>query len=161
MEQNETYVVILRDSLVNKRRILNELIKLTKSQAEIIKAGVPDTDKMDEVMESKGRQIDMLNMLDDGFQNIYNNVKTEVLARPEMYKELLCEIQQLINEDVELGAVLESLEMKNKGYMESFIQKKRTEIKEYRANRSSAAKYNRNMANQHVPDSSYFMDKKK
>lgn len=160
MEQNQTYVQILRDSLANKKRILNELIELTKKQSDIVKGGNPDVSEFDEVIKTKGRQIDMLNMIDDGFQNVYENVRTEILARPEQYKELLHEIQILISEDVELGAKLEALELNNKSYIEAFIRKKKIEIKEYKNSKNTTANYNKNMANQHVSGKSYFIDKK-
>lgn len=160
MESSQTYVIILRDSLINKKRVLNELIRLTKLQSEIIKNDNPDTSEFDEIMNSKGRQIDMLNMLDDGFQNVYDNIRTEILARPDKYKQQLSEIQVLISEDVELGSTLESLEIKNKELIEAFISKKKHEIKEYKSSRNTAANYYKNMANQHVSGKSYFMDKK-
>lgn len=161
MEQNQTYILILRDSLVNKKRILNNLIELTEHQIDIVKTGKPEIEEFDNIMDAKDRQIEMLNMLDDGFQNVYNNVKTELLLEPARFKELLKEIQQLISESIELGTRLESLELSNKEYIESFISKKKLEIKEFKASNNTAANYYKNMMNQHTTEKSYFMDKKK
>jgi len=161
MGQGKTYVVILRDSVVNKIHILENLIRLTEKQGEIIKNNNPDIEEFDEVLEEKGHQIDMLNMLDDGFINVYEKVREELQRSPGTYREQLVEIQDLISNAVELGAKLEALEHSNKSGIEAFISKKKAEVRSFKSRRDTTASYSKNMANSHLAGTSYFMDSKK
>ena len=118
-------------------------------------------DEFDGLLDEEGKQIGMLNMIDDGFENVYSRVREELMANPEEYQEILREIQTLISEDVELGATLEALERKNKEAIEAFIQKKKEEVRTYRSNKNSSKNYTKNMPNQYVQGESFFLDQKK
>lgn len=161
MEPDKTYVVILRDSIANKIHILKTLIELTEEQEQIVKGNDPDLVDFDEILVEKDRQIEMLNMLDDGFNNVYERVREDVTSNPGAYRVELEQIQKLIGEAVELGAKLQAMEIANKEYIEAFIKKKKAEVRGYRVSKSTSASYYRNMANQHVDGASYFMDEKK
>ena len=161
MEPDKTYIVILRDSIANKIHILKTLIELTEEQEQIVKGNDPDLVDFDEILVEKDRQIEMLNMLDDGFNNVYERVREDVTSNPGAYRVELEQIQKLIGEAVELGAKLQAMEIANKEYIEAFIKRKKAEVKGYRVSKSTSASYYRNMANQHVDGASYFMDEKK
>lgn len=160
MDDNKTYVVILRDSLVNKKRILDNIIELTEKQYELVKNGDVEADEFEELIDEKGKNIAMLSMIDDGFDGVYARVRDEIQAQPDKYKDILAEIRKLIEETIARGAKIETLEHRNKEHIEAFIENKKTEVKEFRARQSSSKYYNMNMGNQHQEGSSYFMDKK-
>ena len=75
METDKTYIMILRDSITNKVHVLESLLELTEEQRRIVKSDNPDIIRFDEIFDEKGRLIDMLNMLDDGFDGIYGKVR--------------------------------------------------------------------------------------
>lgn len=160
MDNDKAYVVILRDSLVNKKKILLNLIEYTEKQAELVKQGDVEADEFEKIIDDKGKSIAMLNMVDDGFESVYSRVGEEIQSEPDKYKEILQEIQSLIEETVSLGAKIETLEHRNKEMIEAFIAGKRTEIKDFRSRKNTMKSYSQNMPNQHVQGSSYFLDKK-
>lgn len=161
MEADKTYVMILRDSVANKVHVLETLLELTKEQGELAKSGNPDVREFDELLDEKGRQIDMLNMLDDGFVGIYEKVKDEITSNTEAYKDELLQIRELIDKATALGVRLEALEHENKEHIEAFIARKKAEVKNFKRSKNMSESYARNMANQHSEGASYFMDKKK
>ncbi len=161
MNQEQTYILILRDSLVNKKRILNTLIRLTGEQMNIVKNVDSDITSFEEILQVKGHQIDMLNMVDEGFDNIYNNIREELLANPNKNEEMIMEVQELIKEVVALGSELEAMEYKNKEYVEAFISRKKSEVREFKTSNHTAANYYKNMTNMHIAGNTYFMDQKK
>ena len=161
LDTDKTYVTILRDSIANKVHILESLLELTKDQGELAKTGNTDVREFDEILDEKGRQIDMLNMLDDGFVGIYEKIKDELASHTEAYKEELLQIRELIDKAANLGVRLEALEHENKKYIEDFIARKKAEVKSFKQSKNMTASYARNMANQHSEGTSYFMDKKK
>ena len=117
--------MILRDSITNKVHVLESLLELTEEQRRIVKSDNPDIIRFDEILDEKGRQIDMLNMLDDGFAGIYGKVKDELLSNAGLYKAELLQIRELIDKTTSLGVRLEGLEHDNKRYIEEFIEKKK------------------------------------
>ena len=161
MDDNSTYVTILRDSLINKKNVLNNIIELTEKQYELVKQGDVEADVFDEIIEEKGRQLAMLNMMDDGFQSVYNRVSNQLRNNSEQYKDIIIEMQRLIDENIALGAKIETMEHRNKELIEAFIARKKEEIKSYHTKQGLSKSYNMNMANQHVEGTSYFMDKVK
>lgn len=158
MDDNSTYVTILRDSLINKKNVLNNIIELTEKQYELVKQGDVEADVFDEIIEEKGRQLAMLNMMDDGFQSVYNRVSDQLRNNSEQYKDIIVEMQRLIDENIALGAKIETMEHRNKELIEAFIARKKEEIKSYHTKQGLSKSYNMNMANQHVEGTSYFMD---
>jgi len=160
MDNNRAYIIILRDSLLNKKKILCDLIEYTEKQAELIKKGDLEAEEFEKLLDEKGKSIAMLNMVDDGFESVYSRVRDEIKSEPDKYKDILQEIQKLIEETVSLGAKVETLEHRNKDLIEDFIAGKRTEIKDYRARKQTMKSYTQTLPNQHVQGSSYFLDKK-
>ncbi len=161
MDDNKTYIVILRDSLINKKRILDNIIELTEKQYELVKNEQVEADDFDNLIEEKGKNLAMLSMIDDGFDGVYTRVRDEIQANPGMYKELISEIRKLIEETVARGAKIETLEHRNKELIEAFIENKKTEVRAFRARQNTSKHYSMNMGNQHKEGSSYFLDKKK
>lgn len=161
MDTDKTYVMILRDSIANKVHVLENLLDLTTKQGELAKSGNPDVREFDELLDEKGRQIDMLNMLDDGFAGIYDKIKDELAFNTEAYKDELLQIRELIDKATSLGVRLEALEHENKQHIEAFIARKKAEVKSFKQSKNMTASYAKNMTNQHSEGTSYFMDKKK
>lgn len=161
MNTDKTYVLILRDSIANKVHVLESLIELTKKQGKLARSGITDVREFDKILEEKGRQIDMLNMLDDGFTGIYDKVKEELAINTEEYKEELLQIRELINTTTSLGTKLEGLEYENKMYIEAFFAGKKSEVKKFKKSKNMSESYAKNMVNKHLEQSSYFVDKKK
>ena len=161
MDTDKTYVMILRDSIANKVHVLETLLELTEEQGRLAESGKPDIREFDELLDEKGRQIDMLNMLDDGFTGIYEKIKDELATNTEAYTEELLQIRELIDKASSLGIRLEALEHENKQRIEAFIARKKAEVKNFKQSKNSAASYAKNMINQHSEGASYFMDKKK
>lgn len=161
LDTDKTYVMILKDSISNKVHVLEKLMELTKRQGELARSGNPDVREFDDLLDEKGQQIDMLNMLDDGFVSIYEKVKDEITDNAAIYKNELLEIRKMIDKATDIGVRLEALEHENKQYIEAFIANKKAEVKNFKQSKNMTASYAKNMANQHSEATSYFMDKKK
>lgn len=161
LDADKTYVMILRDSISNKVHVLEKLMELTRRQGELARSGNPDVREFDDLLDEKGQQIDMLNMLDDGFVSIYEKVKDEITDNAAIYKSELLEIRKMIDRATDIGVRLEALEHENKQYIETFIANKKAEVKNFKQSKNMTASYAKNMTNQNAETTSYFMDKKK
>jgi flagellar biosynthesis/type III secretory pathway chaperone len=157
---NKTYIYILSDTLSKKINLLDELIELTLLQAEYILETPFDIDKFDQVLPDKSELIEQLNLLDDGFEKIYNHVNAEISTNKIQYKDEIIKLQDLIKQVTEKSTKIQTLEIQNKSKLEIYFSNKKKEIRNYKMSSQSASSYYKNMANQYEGNS-YFLDKKK
>ncbi|MDF2609527.1 MAG: hypothetical protein K0R92_1001 [Lachnospiraceae bacterium] len=159
MDKN-TYINILSDTLVKKISIIDSLIDITLKQEEYLDQTPPDIDGFEQSLPEKGKLIDLLNQLDEGFERIYDYVSEEISKNKLQHKEQIVYLQTLIKQVTEKSAKLQTSEIRNKGKIEIYFSGIKTEIRTFKKSSQSASSYYRNMANQYQGES-VFLDKKK
>lgn len=137
----ENYLNILKDSLVKKESILNELLIKSEEQSKIVKSDNVDWDKFAKIVEEKGELIDEIMKLDDGFEVLYDRIKKELDKNKEVYKDIIKEIKTLITSVTEKSANLEAIERRNKVIIEGAFANTRKEIKQSKLGQKAAADY--------------------
>lgn len=160
MLNNIVYVKVLADSLQKKCSALENLLDLTKKQEKLLHEDVFDEAEFLETIRKKQGYIDKITEFDDGFETIYNRVKSELAEGKQQYASDIAMMQKLISDITGLGIDIEALENRNKVQMEKVLASRKDEIKGMRMSNSAASSYYRNMANQQY-NQSYFLDKKK
>lgn len=156
----EGYLQIMIESLEKKVAVLEQVMELNTRQAEISSHQPMDMEAYDKTMDEKGKLIDEINKLDDGFSSTYALVKDEVLKSPEKYRVKVLEMQELIRVAVEKGVTIEAQEKRNRSALETVFRMKRTEIKQLKVSNSVAQKYYKSMSKINYVDPQ-LMDKKK
>lgn len=156
----EGYLQIMIESLEKKTAVLEQIMELNTRQAQISAHQPMDMEAYDAAMEEKGKLIDEINKLDDGFNSTYELVKDEVAANPQKYRNKVLEMQELIRVAVEKGVTIEAQEKRNKSAMEVALRMKRTELKQSKVSNSVALKYYKSMSKINYVDPQ-LMDKKK
>lgn len=162
MENDLTvYVSALQDSLRNKWELLQKMLELTQKQNEVLSAENMDVDRFDEIVESKEVLLKRLEILDNGFQDLFDRIGTSLKDNSAEYKPQILEMQNYIRIITDCSVKIQTLEQKNKEKFNAFISGKRKEIREFKKSNKTAVSYYQNMANQHREWQSYFVDKKK
>ncbi len=156
----EGYLQILIESLEKKNEILDQVIKLDEEQAELSAHQPMDMEAYDQTMESKGKLIEEINKLDDGFSSTFELIADEVKNNPAPYREQVLKLQQLIREAVDKGVRVEAQEKRNRAALENVFRMKRQEIKQLKVSTSAAAKYYKSMSRINEVDPQ-LMDRKK
>lgn len=159
MERNE-YVVILTESLQKKIKVLDAIIEKNKEQTEIIKIELMDSDQFDENIHEKARLIEELDLLDEGFESIYDRVKDDLGQRKEDYKEEIKKLKELIAEITSKTMEIQAQEERNKATIVQQFGKMKTKIRKSKATKNVALNYYKNMNKLTVTDPQ-FMDRKK
>lgn len=157
---NIVYVNVLADSLQKKQTALQEILKITKQQEELLKIGDFAEEDFLKLVNQKQRYINKMQELDNGFEAIYNRVKVELEAGKEQYRSQITRIQHLIAQVTELGVDIEALEKRNKAQMDKVIEQRQENIRGKRTNNNGVSNYYRNMLSQQY-NQSYFLDQKK
>lgn len=157
--ETENYLQIMTSSLEKKKKILQDIVDYNVEQEHIVTSGEFDGDKFQKNMENKAECIDMLNVLDEGFQSVYDRVKADVEMYKQNYKADIQRLQQLIKEVSALSATIQAQESRNKLQIERKFRELKQETKTAKRSVSMANKYYQNMSR--VSSEPQFMDHKK
>ncbi len=160
MDQGNTYITILIESLEKKIIVLDKIIESNKEQKEILSAEEMDTDRFEANLNQKGELIDELNLLDDGFQGIYERIKEVINSNREAYKDEIKQMQKLISDITEKSVTIRAEEERNKVLAGKQFDNMRGNIGNVKRSRQAANSYYSNMSRVNVVDAQ-FMDKRK
>jgi len=137
----DNYLNVLKDSLIKKESILNELIEKSEKQAEVVKSKEIDWDEFTRLVDEKGELIDEIMKLDDGFETLFARIKEGLEENKEKYKDIIVEIKVLVTSVTEKSAKLEATERRNKTIIEGAFANTKREIKRSKLGQKAAADY--------------------
>ena len=158
--QEHNYVNILISSLNKKRDILSQILDKNEEQKDAISALEFDEETFDNVYSEKGKLIAELNLLDSGFESVFNRVRLLITEHPEMYKDEILEMKSLIGDITKLGMEIEASEKRNKEMMDNTTSDMQNKVNTAKATNAAATNYYYNMNRLNVVDPQ-FLDKKK
>ena len=136
----ESQLSILQESLVAKRRVLLEIQEYNRKQEAVFMADEVDMSLFDEAIEEKGRLVQKLTQLDDGFEAMYEKLSRELQDNREKYADQIRVLQQQIKEITDLGISIQAQEARNKSLIEGFFSRERGSM--HRSLQNSAKAYN-------------------
>lgn len=157
--ENSNYLMIMVESLSKKIEILEKLLEYTKGQERLLEKEEFSMEGFSELLDKKGELIDVLNTMDQGFEQVYERMEEEIKGKKEEHAHEILLMQQRIKNITDLSIKLQELEYKNKEKIEVQFSKKRNEIKTFRQSKDNVNKYYRVMSKTQVVDSA-FLDKK-
>ena len=156
----ENYLQVLEESLYKKLDVLDRIEKLGIRQEQILNTIPVSEDDFDSSIEEKGRLIDELGKLDEGFESLYAHIKEQLVAGKSKYRTQIAIWQEKIAEVTEKSIAIQAQEARNKKLAEIFFANAKQELKKGRRSSKVALNYYRNM-NKSQMVSPQFMDKKK
>lgn len=153
------YITVLVESLQKKKSVLEAVLQKNEEQFNTIreKQGL---DNFDRLVEEKGRLIEAMEKLDEGFENIYQRIRPELEGQKNRFRGEIGELQRLIGEITDLGVRIEASEARNKQAVERYFADARNEIQQSRKSVKAASDYYRSMSRVNYVDPQ-MMDRKK
>ena len=157
----EDYLQLLEESLVKKIRVLDEIEKFNIKQKDVLSSedSTPDFDKFDSFIEEKGKLIDELNSLDEGFETLYERVADTLKANVPGNASRIRKLQEMIREITDKSVGIQKQEAENKALIEKHFQSARAGIGKGRNSLNAAYSYFRTQRGLEGTDSLY-MDSK-
>ncbi|MBO5283723.1 MAG: flagellar protein FliT [Lachnospiraceae bacterium] len=143
----ESQLNILQESLTAKRQVLLQIQEYNKKQEAVFTAEQVDMSLFDEALEEKGRLIDRLNTLDNGFEVMYEKLAKELEGNREKYAPQIRRLQQQITEIMELSTAIQAQEARNKALIEQYFSRERTDVYQSRQNAARAYSFYKSMSN--------------
>ena len=155
----ESQLTILSESLDKKLQVLKEIQEYNKKQEQAFLSETVQLEDFDAAIEEKGRLIERLSKLDEGFEVVYGRLAEELKDNREKYKAQIVVLQDKIRQVTELSVSIQAQEQRNKALVEQYFARGRENIRKERKHSKAAYDYYKNMSGQSVP-SSQFMDSK-
>lgn len=140
-----TYVDIMIQSLRKKIRILEEIKGLNQLQKDLLENDKSDVDSFDKTVEDKSEHIKQLELLDSGFDKLFERVKEELNRNRDAYTEQIRVMQNLIRQITDYSIEIQAQEARNKDLMTRRLTSVRERAKTVRTNGKVASNYYRNM----------------
>lgn len=143
----DNYLKILEESLRKKLQVLDEIQAYNEKQKQVFQSDSVEMDEFDAAVEEKGKLIEQISKLDEGFEVLYSNVAKELEGNKEKYVTQIQTLKQLVQQVTEKGVSIQAQEARNKALIESYFAKEREQIRQGRQASKAAYDYYKNMSN--------------
>ena len=139
----EDYLQLLEESLVKKIRVLDRIEEFDIKQKDALSSEdtTPDFEKFDSFIDEKGKLIDELNSLDDGFEALYARVADTLKSDIPGNASRIRKLQELIREITDKSVEIQKQESENKALIEKYFQNARGDIGKGRTSLNAAYSY--------------------
>ncbi len=135
----DNYVQVLKESLLKKEGLLENILKLSGEQEKLIGEKF-DAEAFDKLVDEKDKLIDEILKLDEGFESVYSKVAEELRDSKDEHADDILRMKELISSITEKTVSIQAVEGRNKQKLNDFFQKERKKISE--SKRSSAVAFN-------------------
>lgn len=159
MAENQ-YILIMLQSLEKKKKVLDSIIQINKRQRNELENPSLDPDDFDKTMEEKSELIDQLELLDNGFEKVYERVRDELQENKESYRNEILKMQDYIRLLTEKSVEIQSQEARNKQLMEQKFASVKKQVREIRSSQKVVNQYYKNMMKKGYTEP-HFLDNKK
>ena len=153
------YLDALEQSLNKKLSLLKQIMEKSREQGELLKTEDLTPEELDDNINEKAALIEELELLDNGFDRVYENIRKEIDANRTLYKEEIRRLQELIRQVTALGTQIQTEEARNKEQAVKKFATIRKQIKESRASAQAVNKYYQNMMKLNYVDPQFMDDK--
>lgn len=154
------YINIMLQSLQKKLKVLDNIIQINKRQKEELENPSLDPDDFDKTVEEKSELIEQLELLDNGFEKLYEKVREELQTNKEEYKDEIFQMQNDIRLLTEKSMEIQTQEARNKQLMEQKFANVKKQVKEIRSSQKVVNQYYKNMMKKGYAEPQ-FLDNKK
>ena len=154
------YLLIMLQSLEKKDKVLDSIIQINKRQKEELENPSLDPDDFDKTVEEKSKLIEQLELLDNGFEQVYERVREELQTNKQNYKDEIIKLQNYIKLLTEKSMEIQSQEARNKQLMEQKFASVKKQVREIRSSQKVVNQYYKNMMKKGYSEP-HFLDNKK
>lgn len=156
----DNYLQIMTESLEKKEHVLDEIVKLSEEQENILAVPNLDPDDFQKYVNKKAEWIDQLELLDEGFEGLYEKVKDILSGDKSLYAVEIRQMQELIKRITDKSVKIQAIEARNKRLTEQKFGTVRKQVREVRNSQKIVQQYYKNMV-RNAGNEPYFVDNKK
>lgn len=158
--QEHDYLEIMTQSLTKKLAVLEEIRKKNEEQRVLLLDENLAPEDFEKNIESKGKLVESLDMLDEGFDHIYERIREEITGNKEKYKNEIQKLQELIRDITAASSSIQAEEQRNFKLAQQKFSDVKKQIREVKSSQSVVQQYYRNMMKVNYIDAQFMDDKK-
>ena len=156
---SDNYLLIMIQSLKKKLQVLDCIIDANDRQKAGLEDPNLDPDDFDVIVEEKSKYIEQLDLLDSGFDKLFQRVREELNKNRAAYEKEIKEMQSLITKITEKSTRIQVQESRNKDLMTQKFSKIHKQVRDVRISQQAVNQYYQNMKKINYIDPQ-FMDNK-
>lgn len=141
------YIHIMIESLEKKREVLGRIIEANEQQKVMLQDPNLSPEEFEQNMTNKSELVDQLNLLDDGFENLFERVRGVLSEQKEAYASEIHRMQALIKEITEQTNTIQTQEIRNRDQVTYKFADVREQVKGVRNSQKVVKQYYQNMMN--------------
>lgn len=164
MSETKRYLNIMIESLEKKEKILDRILGKNEAQKKCLKDkqySEVDWSAFELLMAEKDTCIEQINSIDEGFENLYSRIRTEVLSNKTLYREEVAKMQKIITSITDKSVKITAGEERNRQLIDTIIRDSKIEIRKSKVSLRAVSDYYKTMSNTYVTPDSAQLDKKK
>jgi flagellar biosynthesis/type III secretory pathway chaperone len=158
--QNKNYISVLKQGLVKKIHILEQLMEKNVRQRELLADPELEPEEFEASINEKAALIDELTAIDDGFEQVYERVRDEIQKHRNDYAADISQMQQYIAEIMEKSTQVQTEEQRNRELILKKFADVKKQIREVKSGKKAVDQYYHNMMKLNYVEPQ-FMDNKK
>lgn len=143
-----SYISIMMESLEKKRGILDRIIELNRQQKLLLQDPNLLPEDFEKNMDNKSGFVEQLNLLDDGFEELFERVRDNLSENKQQYADEIKKMQALIKEITEKTNTIQTQEARNKEEADRKFVDVRDQVKGVRNSQKVVHQYYQNMMRQ-------------
>lgn len=156
----DTYLDMLQGSLKKKLEIINRIMNYQKEEADMLRLEEMEIEAFDKSIAEKVELAESISALDDGFEQVYDRIREEIIGNKAKYAKQIQAMQNMIGEISEKNVLIQAEENRLKLEVDNYAKKASAALRQKRDNGKAARSYYNSMKKLNYVDSQ-FMDKKK
>lgn len=158
--QNKDYVAVLRQGLEKKIQILDQLLKKSAHQRELLADPQLEPEEFEASINEKAALIDKLTAIDSGFEQVYERVRDEIQEHRGDYAADIAQMQDYIAKIMEKSTQVQTEEKRNRELILKKFADVKKQIREVKSGKKAVDQYYQNMMKLNYVEPQ-FMDNKK
>lgn len=142
------YIKIMVESLEKKRDILDKITEQNRQQKLLLSDPNLLPEDFEKNMENKSRLVEQLNLLDEGFGQMFERVKETLQGNREQYAAEIAAMQELIRDITAKTNAIQAQEVRNREDVTRKFAEVRDQVKGVRNSQKVVRQYYQNMVKQ-------------
>lgn len=142
------YITIMIESLEKKTDVLGHIIELNRQQKLMLQDPNLLPEDFEKNMDYKSQLVDQLNLLDNGFEKLFQRVKETLQENKQQYAVQIEKMQTLIKAITEQTNTIQTQEIRNREEASRKFADVRDQVKGVRNSQKVVHQYYQNMMRQ-------------
>ena len=128
----DTYLDMLQDSLKKKLDILNRIMRYQKEESDMLQSESMQMEAFDKSIHEKVVLAESIDSLDDGFEQVYDRIREEMIRNKERYAGSIRAMQNMIAEISEKNILIQAEENRLRLEVDNFAKRESALLRQKR-----------------------------